>query len=90
MLKVNRCLLKNAGLNHFLEENEIEVIDTDLGERIVQLSKEPPSHIVMPAIHKKREEIDTLFHKELNTNLSGGDANLFNKRSKKTFTAKIS
>src|SRR5437588_9646526 len=45
----------------------MEVVDTDLGERIVQLAKEPPSHIVMPAIHKKKEEIGELFHEKLGT-----------------------
>ena len=73
LVKSKSMLTEECGLNHFLEENEIEVVDTDLGERIVQLAKEPPSHIVMPAIHKKREEIDTLFHEKLYTNLSGGD-----------------
>jgi L-lactate dehydrogenase complex protein LldF len=73
LVKSKSMLTEECGLNHFLEENEIEVVDTDLGERIVQLAEEPPSHIVMPAIHKKREEIDTLFHEKLNTNLSGGD-----------------
>lgn len=39
----------------FLENKGIEVIDTDLGgERIVQLRNEPPSHIVLPAIHLKK------------------------------------
>jgi L-lactate dehydrogenase complex protein LldF len=43
------------------------VIDTDLGERIIQLLEEPPSHIVMPAIHLKKEEIGELFHEKLGT-----------------------
>lgn len=43
----------------------MDVIDSDLGERIVQLAKEPPSHIVLPCIHKKKEEIGALFHEHL-------------------------
>jgi L-lactate dehydrogenase complex protein LldF len=43
------------------------VIDTDLGERIVQLRNEPPSHIVAPAIHLKRQEVGALFHEKLGT-----------------------
>ncbi len=74
IVKSKSMLTEECGLNHFLEERGIEVIDTDLGERIVQLAKEPPSHIVMPAIHKKREEIDELFHERLQTKRSGGDA----------------
>ena len=58
LVKSKSMLTKECHLNPFLEKNGVEVVDTDLGERIVQLAKEPPSHIVMPAIHKKKEEID--------------------------------
>ena len=42
-------------------------MDTDLGERIVQLRHEPPSHIVIPAIHLRRREIGELFHRTMGT-----------------------
>lgn len=58
-------LTEECGLNPFLGRHGIEVIDTDLGERIVQLRHEPPSHIVLPAIHLRREEIGELFAREL-------------------------
>ena len=89
LVKSKSMLTEECGLNHCLEENEIEVIDTDLGERIVQLAKEPPSHIVMPAIHKKREEIDALFHKELNTKLSGGDEVYLTREARKHLRQKF-
>jgi L-lactate dehydrogenase complex protein LldF len=54
-------------LNHYLEAQGVDVVDTDLGERIVQLAGVPPSHIVMPAIHMKREEIGVLFHEKIGT-----------------------
>lgn len=73
IVKSKSMLTEECGLNLYLEGKGIEVVDTDLGERIVQLAKEPPSHIVMPAIHKKRKEIDELFHQHLKTELSGGD-----------------
>lgn len=73
VVKSKSMLTEECGLNHYLEKKGIDIVDTDLGERIVQLAKEPPSHIVMPAIHKKREEIDELFHQHLKTELSGGD-----------------
>jgi L-lactate dehydrogenase complex protein LldF len=60
-------LTEECHLNPFLERNGIEVIDTDLGERIVQLRHEPPSHIVLPAIHIKKEEVGTTFHEHLGT-----------------------
>jgi L-lactate dehydrogenase complex protein LldF len=67
LVKSKSMLTEECGLNHFLEARGIEVVDTDLGERIVQLKGEPPSHIVFPAIHRKREEIGELFHEKLGT-----------------------
>jgi L-lactate dehydrogenase complex protein LldF len=67
LVKSKSMLTEECHLNEVLERAGIEVIDTDLGERIVQLAHEPPSHIVMPAIHKKREEIGELFHRTLHT-----------------------
>jgi len=67
LVKSKSMLTEECGLNHFLEARGIEVVDTDLGERIVQLRREPPSHIVFPAIHLKREEIGELFHDKLGT-----------------------
>jgi L-lactate dehydrogenase complex protein LldF len=65
--KSKSMLTEECGLNPYLEVRGIEVVDTDLGERIVQLAHEPPSHIVFPAIHRKREEIGELFHEKLGT-----------------------
>ena len=48
-------------LNEALEEAGIEPLETDLGEYIIQLAKEKPSHIVVPALHKTREQIKALF-----------------------------
>jgi L-lactate dehydrogenase complex protein LldF len=67
MVKSKSMLTEECHLNEFLEEKGIGVIDSDLGERIVQLAKEPPSHIVLPCIHKKKEEIGELFHEHLGT-----------------------
>ncbi len=65
--KSKSMLTEECGLNPFLEADGIEVVDTDLGERIVQLAHEPPSHIVLPAIHWKKEEIGDLFHRTMGT-----------------------
>ncbi|MGX5687630.1 lactate utilization protein B [Arcticibacter tournemirensis] len=67
MVKSKSMLTEECHLNDYLTENGIEVIDSDLGERIVQLGNEHPSHIVLPCIHKKKEEIGDLFHKYLGT-----------------------
>ena len=65
VVKSKSMLTEECGLNPFLEARGIEIIDSDLGERIVQLRNEPPSHIVMPAIHLKRSEVGKLFEKEM-------------------------
>ena len=67
IVKSKSMLTEECHLNEYLQHQGIEVIDTDLGERIVQLAQEPPSHIVLPCIHKKKEEIGELFHEHLGT-----------------------
>ncbi|HEV7994152.1 MAG TPA: lactate utilization protein B [Gemmatimonadaceae bacterium] len=67
LVKSKSMLTEECGLNPYLEANGIEVIDSDLGERIVQLRREGPSHIVMPAIHLKKEEVGATFHEHLGT-----------------------
>jgi L-lactate dehydrogenase complex protein LldF len=64
VVKSKSMLTEECGLNPYLEARGIEILDTDLGERIVQLRRERPSHIVMPAIHLRRTEIGALFHAE--------------------------
>ncbi|MCM8531702.1 MAG: LutB/LldF family L-lactate oxidation iron-sulfur protein, partial [Lentisphaeraceae bacterium] len=73
IVKSKSMLTEECHLNPYLEKNGIEVIDTDLGERIVQLREETPSHIVMPAIHTKREEISELFHEKMGTEKGNHD-----------------
>ena len=75
MVKSKSMLTEECGLNPFLEAAGVEVIDTDLGERIVQLRKEHPSHIVLPAIHIKKEEVGDLFHEKLGTEAGASDPN---------------
>jgi L-lactate dehydrogenase complex protein LldF len=52
---------EEVGLNEALEAAGIAPVETDLGEYIIQLAQEPPSHIIAPAVHKTREQIATLF-----------------------------
>jgi len=65
MVKSKSMLTEECGLNGFLEKNGVEVIDSDLGERIIQWMEQSPSHIVMPAIHLKKKEIGEIFSKKL-------------------------
>jgi L-lactate dehydrogenase complex protein LldF len=73
IVKSKSMLTEECGLNPFLEKNGKEVVDTDLGERIIQFRNEPPSHIVLPAIHLKKEEIGELFHEKLQTEKGNSD-----------------
>ena len=52
---------EEVGLNEALQQAGITPVETDLGEYIIQLAEEPPSHIIAPAIHKTREQITSLF-----------------------------
>lgn len=67
VVKSKSMLTEECHLNEYLKEQGIEVVDTDLGERIVQLAGEHPSHIVLPCIHWKKEEIGELFSEHLGT-----------------------
>ena len=64
IVKSKSMLTEECGLNPYLENRGYEVIDTDLGERIVQLAKQRPSHIVLPAIHLKKEQVATIFNEQ--------------------------
>ncbi|MDH2899475.1 MAG: LUD domain-containing protein [archaeon] len=56
-------------LNQHLEEEGINVVETDLGERIIQLAHEKPFHLVFPAVHKSQKEVAELFSYSFNTNV---------------------
>lgn len=73
MVKSKSMLTEECHLNEYLAEKGIEVIDSDLGERIVQFRKEPPSHIVLPAIHLKKEDVSETFHEHLGTEKGNND-----------------
>jgi|ADGO01.1.fsa_nt_gi Uncharacterized conserved protein containing a ferredoxin-like domain len=59
--KGKSMVTEEIGLNGFLEQHGIQPVETDLGEYIIQLAHEPPSHIIGPALHKTREQIAELF-----------------------------
>ncbi len=64
--KSKSMLSEELGVNHAMEEAGLHVVETDLGEYIIQLNNEPPSHIVAPVIHKTKAEIRDIFIRELN------------------------
>jgi L-lactate dehydrogenase complex protein LldF len=61
LIKGKSMVSEELGVNAFLEAQGIEVVETDLGELIVQLAGERPFHIIAPAIHKDRRNITELF-----------------------------
>jgi L-lactate dehydrogenase complex protein LldF len=66
VIKGKSMVSEEMALNHRLEEEGIEPVETDLGEYIVQLAEETPFHIIAPAIHKSRGEVSELFAEKLN------------------------
>jgi L-lactate dehydrogenase complex protein LldF len=83
MVKSKSMLTEECHLNEYLEERGIEVINSDLGEYIQQLDNEPPSHIVLPCIHKRKEEIGELFHEHLGTEKGLSDPTLLTRVARK-------
>jgi len=73
IVKSKSMLTEECHLNPYLEKHGIEVVDTDLGERIIQFRKEPPSHIVLPAIHLKKEDVSKTFHEHIGTEEGNND-----------------
>ena len=65
IVKGKSMVSEEVGFNHAMEAAGIEAMESDMGEYIVQLAGEAPSHIIMPAIHKTKQEIAALFAKEI-------------------------
>ena len=65
VVKSKSMTTEEIGLNGALEKAGLDVVETDLGEYIIQLAGEPPSHIIAPVIHKRAEDISELFQREL-------------------------
>jgi L-lactate dehydrogenase complex protein LldF len=64
MVKAKTMVSEEIELAHYLEKQGMEALETDLGEFIVQIDHDHPSHIVRPIIHKNRREIATSFERE--------------------------
>ena len=62
LVKGKSMVSEEMELNAYLQKNGIEALETDLGEFIIQLNHETPAHIIVPAIHKNRDQISKIFH----------------------------
>ena len=89
IVKSKSMLTEECGLNEYLHKNDFEVTDTDLGEYIVQLRKEAPSHIVLPAIHLKREDVSETFYTFLNTEQNNIDPTYLTRSARKVLREKF-
>jgi L-lactate dehydrogenase complex protein LldF len=67
VVKSKSMTTEEVGLNEFLSDKGIEVLETDLGEFIVQQAGEKPYHIVTPAMHKSRHDVAKLYHEKFGT-----------------------
>jgi L-lactate dehydrogenase complex protein LldF len=66
IVKSKSMISEELEINHELEAAGVRVVETDLGEYIIQLAHEKPSHIIAPVIHKSRQQIADLFREKLN------------------------
>ncbi|GGC69034.1 LutB/LldF family L-lactate oxidation iron-sulfur protein [Marinobacter halophilus] len=65
VVKGKSMVSEEMEMNDYLAERGVECLESDMGEYIVQLDGEKPSHIIMPAIHKNRRQVSKLFHDKL-------------------------
>jgi len=73
LVKSKSMLTDECEMRPFLENRGIEIVETDLGERIQQLDDEPPSHIVVPAVHKLRGDVAEVFARTIGTDPKNSD-----------------
>jgi len=74
VVKGKSMVSEEMGLNHFLQKRGIETLEADLGEYIIQLDNELPSHIIMPAIHKNKDQISNIFFEKVDKTARAGTA----------------
>ncbi|MDH4182366.1 MAG: LUD domain-containing protein, partial [Betaproteobacteria bacterium] len=68
IIKSKSMVSEESGLDHAIEAAGMTVVETDLGEYILQINGyEPPSHLIGPALHKSKEEVADLFHRKHGT-----------------------
>lgn len=65
MVKGKSMVSEEIGLNHEMARHGIECVETDMGEYILQLDGDRPSHIIMPAVHKTREDVARIFYEHI-------------------------
>lgn len=82
LVKSKSMLTDECELRPHLERRGITVIETDLGERIQQLDDEPPSHIVVPAVHKLRGDVARVFARTIGSDAANDDPHYLSERAR--------
>ncbi len=82
LIKSKSMLTEECGFREFMGAEGIEIIETDLGERIQQLDDEAPSHVVVPAVHKLRGDVAQVFAETLGTDPANDDPNYLAERQR--------
>ena len=89
LIKSKSMLTEECGMNDYLFGKGYDIIESDLGERIMQLLGLPPSHIVLPAIGVRREEVGALFERELGTRPGDSDPTYLTHAARQALRAKF-
>ncbi|MBT8331569.1 MAG: iron-sulfur cluster-binding protein [Deltaproteobacteria bacterium] len=89
LVKGKSMVSEEMHLNKFLQLHGIEAVETDLGEFIVQLNNETPSHIIVPAIHKNKDQIAKILHKNIPDTPYTEDVQELNAIARKTLRQKF-
>lgn len=74
VIKSKSMLMEECGFRDYMAGAGIDILETDLGERIQQLDAEDPSHVVVPAVHKMRSDVSSVFAETLGSDPNNDDA----------------
>ena len=89
LIKSKSMLSEECGLTPYLRERGVDAVESDLGERIMQLLHQPPSHIVLPAIAVRREGVGALFEREMGTEPGNSDPTYLTHAARKALRPKF-
>ncbi len=82
LIKSKSMLTEECNFREFMGEHGVEIIETDLGERIQQLDGEAPSHVVVPAVHKLRSDVARVFAEKLGSDPDSRDVHYLAERQR--------
>ena len=84
LIKSKSMLTEECGFREFMKAHDVEIIETDLGERIQQLDDEAPSHVVVPAVHKLRTDVAKVFAERLGSDPETEDVHYLAEQQRET------